>query len=480
MALNSSGPISLGGTVVGQSIAVENGGTGTSQISLNDTAVRGLAGVPTGTIVMPLNFWGKSNQPYWIANMAIISTDIAGSCKNASGNIYIAMSNTTGGPASGQVIKLNNLGSVQWSTNIVNTTPTSRDMPLFGITLFSSGNIGIAGYYRTGNTLYHQFLGELNTSAGTVISSNTRRQGTAASTRTNCLISASNGSVLTGGNTSGGSNTYTSIQNFSSVSGARTWGQRASSSGGLIYGIAQASNGNVIGVGSYTGTPAKSQIFSLTSAGAPVFQIASNTTVAHVYGCVVCVGTDSYQAGYATNGTVIQAYISKYGVSGNFVWGRTLYQSPNRAGIPRMDKDSLGNLYIAWPLTNGTKYYATLIAKYNTSGVLQWQREFNRSGSSLGISVINDNTFVLSCNGNTANGLYLDGMWFCQLPTDGSKTGTYTVAGYSVTYSASSWTETSYSVATTTITNTAAGADIQASGPYTQSSYGVSTTVSNI
>jgi hypothetical protein len=61
MTLNSSGPISLGGTTTGQSIAVENGGTGTTQISLNDTAVRNLAGVSSGAIVMPTNFYGKSN-----------------------------------------------------------------------------------------------------------------------------------------------------------------------------------------------------------------------------------------------------------------------------------------------------------------------------------------------------------------------------------------------------------------------------------
>ena len=62
MGLNSSGPISLGGTTAGQSIAVELGGTGTAQISLNCTSVRTLAGVPSGAIVMPTNFYGKSNS----------------------------------------------------------------------------------------------------------------------------------------------------------------------------------------------------------------------------------------------------------------------------------------------------------------------------------------------------------------------------------------------------------------------------------
>ena len=61
MALNSSGPISLAGTTAGQSIEIENGGTGTTQISLNDAAVRTLAGVASGQITMPTDFYGKSN-----------------------------------------------------------------------------------------------------------------------------------------------------------------------------------------------------------------------------------------------------------------------------------------------------------------------------------------------------------------------------------------------------------------------------------
>ena len=56
MTLNSSGPISLAGTTAGVSIEIENGGNGTTQISLNDTAVRTLAGVPSGAITMPTNF----------------------------------------------------------------------------------------------------------------------------------------------------------------------------------------------------------------------------------------------------------------------------------------------------------------------------------------------------------------------------------------------------------------------------------------
>jgi hypothetical protein len=60
MPLNTSGPISLGGATAGQSIAVELGLSSTGSISLNQSDVRTLAGVPTGAITMPTNFYGKS------------------------------------------------------------------------------------------------------------------------------------------------------------------------------------------------------------------------------------------------------------------------------------------------------------------------------------------------------------------------------------------------------------------------------------
>lgn len=58
--LNSSGPISLGGSTTGQSVNLQLGQSATAQISFNDTAVRTLTGTSAGTaLVMPTNFYGK-------------------------------------------------------------------------------------------------------------------------------------------------------------------------------------------------------------------------------------------------------------------------------------------------------------------------------------------------------------------------------------------------------------------------------------
>ena len=60
MALNSTGPISLGGGTTGQSVNLELGKGATDTISMNDSNVRTLAGVATGPISFN-NFYGKSN-----------------------------------------------------------------------------------------------------------------------------------------------------------------------------------------------------------------------------------------------------------------------------------------------------------------------------------------------------------------------------------------------------------------------------------
>ena len=61
MTLNSSGPISLGGSTTGQSVNLELGQSATAQISFNDTNVRTLTSTSASTaLVLPTNFYGKS------------------------------------------------------------------------------------------------------------------------------------------------------------------------------------------------------------------------------------------------------------------------------------------------------------------------------------------------------------------------------------------------------------------------------------
>lgn len=62
MALESSGAMSLGGSTVGRSVNCELGFSGTAQICMNQTDVRDLVGISSGTISFS-NFYGASAGP---------------------------------------------------------------------------------------------------------------------------------------------------------------------------------------------------------------------------------------------------------------------------------------------------------------------------------------------------------------------------------------------------------------------------------
>jgi len=140
MTMNSSGPISLAGTTAGQSIEIENGGNGTTMISLNDTAVRALAGVttPNSTIIMPTNFYGKSNR-------VAISYTFTSNTANAS----LAMSSISGYSSGLSDITItNNAGIYLYATTNTSTYGLNLTGGATGdtVTLVNNGYImGLGG-----------------------------------------------------------------------------------------------------------------------------------------------------------------------------------------------------------------------------------------------------------------------------------------------------------------------------------------------
>ena len=154
MALNSSGAISLGGSTTGQSVALELGQSATAAISLNDTAVRTLAGVSSGAISL-YNFYSKSNiatgsQIYttpgtysWVvpAGVTSVSVLIVGAGGNGgsggqyecfcccTGRVYVTKFGGGGG-GSGGSLRANNISVTPGTTKtVVVAAPTSNCVP---------------------------------------------------------------------------------------------------------------------------------------------------------------------------------------------------------------------------------------------------------------------------------------------------------------------------------------------------------------
>ena len=186
MPLNPSGAISLGGPVTGQSIAVELGLSPTASISLNQTNVRTLAGVPSGTIIMPTNFYGKSSwqptqqgivafgipgtsftDPVFNGRQLITNTGIVGSTAATSGparsydmgTIYggdkgILGSGRAPGVTAFNVVNLvSNTGAVAAATTVLGTATGQRAATQYGgasgTAIFAFGNPSTPGVLIT-------------------------------------------------------------------------------------------------------------------------------------------------------------------------------------------------------------------------------------------------------------------------------------------------------------------------------------------
>ena len=85
MALNSSGQISLRGSTSGESIALELGRSATADVSLTETDVRSLAGVSSGTVTMPGDFYGASQADVLIDEMLICAGGGGGGSRSGGG-----------------------------------------------------------------------------------------------------------------------------------------------------------------------------------------------------------------------------------------------------------------------------------------------------------------------------------------------------------------------------------------------------------
>jgi len=141
MALNASGPISLGGATAGQSINLENAQPATATVSLNDAAVRGLAGpafaTPATQIQMPTDFYGKSNL--------FTFTLAAGTDVNLRSSAI-----TAGWPGSGAVQANINSGTLIQSSSTGSYALTINGAWPGGITVINAGTI--VGRGGTGGT----------------------------------------------------------------------------------------------------------------------------------------------------------------------------------------------------------------------------------------------------------------------------------------------------------------------------------------
>jgi hypothetical protein len=406
-ATGSSSPLVVTGLTNGTSYTFTATATNTHGTSLASSASSSVTPVSTSYYLVSFGTSG-----------AQAATSIA---KDSSGNWYTA--GVEGGSEVSGIRKFNSeLTSITWQKKANLGQYTGYD----GLELDSSGNPILGGYNNQngrvagrakfsasdGSTTWHYYYGVGGYGNGLA-------QDAAGNLYSAHSGSSSNPGVLKT-DSNGTNQVYYNIGN-----GTYGTGVAYNPSNDLIFylstGSASVYRGELTCINT-SGTVQWSKYFTNTYStierNAISFDSSNNIYVA------------AWAADNATNGGYALAV--KFDSSGNLQWSRKL-----DVGTGSQDQysasvvDSSGNIYFV-----GATGSSGLIVKYNSSGTIQWQRTMTNC-SFNDVRVESNAELIVSGTLSTASG---EGL-IIRVPTDGTKTGTYTLDGVSLNYSASSLTE---------------------------------------
>jgi len=421
MPLNSSGPISLGGAVTGQSINLELGNAATAVASIDSTPFRTLAGVPSGAISI-FNFYGKSNAKYFLAYTNGISAEVSGALTDSSGN-YIAFFESSGAytftiAAGGTFVRSFFYGQRISTPNISGTTVYYA----WRNSSVTPGRIGATSFTSTTGT--------------TIASGYAAKSGGTSTVVAYSVAADSSGNMFVGGyiNISGTNNHVVMAFNSSGT----YLGQTVPYSTGTSYllGTGTDSSGNV-----YTcqGTTTSGNFYvvkmshsagTFTAVWTSLAPSLQNTSAAAYWSWLTVRGSYVYVVG---SFSAVQGVLYKLNTSdGSLVWGKQ-FSNSGFVQMTSVSVDQNENVYVFGHANriDGVGNRRAFLAKFNSAGTLQFTRQmYNATASDMyqAKSTVDDNNNI-----NFALTNFSD-HYMGKFPTDGSKTGTYSIGGTSFTY----------------------------------------------
>lgn len=159
--------------------------------------------------------------------------------------------------------------------------------------------------------------------------------------------------------------------------------------------------------------------------------------------------------------------LAKYNSSGTLQWQRALGQAST--GFELFNSVAVGDdgfIYVAGTTPQaGAGGEDIVVAKYDDAGTIQWQRTIGGTGADRanGISVRGESVYIVGDTFSTGAGAA--DCFIASIPTDGSLTGSYTLAGETISYSVSSLTASTPSMVGGTPTLTAGTSTLVVSTP---------------
>jgi len=420
--------------------------------------------------LIPFGFWAASGAgagiSYWLASLGGASRDHGNAVSiDSAGNAYAVGFTESQGAGSRDflIAKYESAGTVEWQRVLGGASSDQAD----AAAVSSSGDVYAFGVTSSAGAGGQDFLLAKYNSSGTIQWQRVLGDGTG--NEGDGVAVDSSGDVYVSGTTDEYPNEKMQVAKYNS-SGTLQW-QRVLGGSGSEYcrGAAVDSSSNLYAVGHTNASGAGGfdvLIAKYNSSGTIQWQrtlggsgsdSSDDATIDSSGNLYVAATTSS------TGPAGANLLLAKYNSAGTIQWQRVLGSTSDDQSRGVVT-DSLDNVYISgYTNSSGAGGYDMLIAKYNSSGTLQWQRRLGGSGNdnsrSLSISAI-DELYVLGYTASTGEGG--DDLLLAKLPSDGSLTGTYVLDGVNMVYQSSSLTASTSTLTAATSTLTAATSTLTA------------------
>lgn len=393
-----------------------------------------------------------------------------GICLDSSNNIYVSGSFDNGSYSNAYLAKLNNTGTPQWQKQFVTTNASNS---LLRIT--TDGTDMYAGGTQQGDPIWIKFNTsgtvswyKTNSGGGTVwgLEYNSYSGGRLKTLTSDYPAGLRFFDLTTSGTLASSSFSEKLIDN-TTLTGSHfldNVGGFATSTGGTdpTY--------NATAYYEYEGGVSTPVLYSMRDDGADFWarEIASTSSSQGMYiGCTYGYDYTAYTrpslfACGLWGSSPRKAFLTKYNGTGTIQWQRRL-DGGYGGRWSSVVCDSSTNIYVVGKYENSSGDEIMMIAKYNSSGTLQWQRTMTHSqGFDLIPQYVIHDGSTLYITGYLMESSNYQSLMIFKLPDDGSLTGTYG----KYTYAASSLTASTPSVTSQSNSVSSASASLGTSDEY--------------
>lgn len=398
---------------------------------------------------------------YWMSYLSDSysppSTSGKGIAVDSLDNIYSTghYKNTSGG-LDVFVVKQDKNGAVQWQRSI-NGPRTASSQNDVGISIFvdNSDNVYATGFIKVSAGSSTLFIVKYNSSGVIQWQRSLTSTYTSPSSQGNAVTVDGSGNVYVAGYFINSSGSASALLAKYDSSGTLQWQRSLTLYLEYAWGLITDSSGNIYVVGELrtSSTVANTNVFVVKydSSGTLQWQrkLADGNAVGSQSDIAYAVTADNsnniYVTGrYKNNSSKDLCFIAKYNSSGTLQWKRSLESTTGNRGTGIAIDPT--NQYIYITTYDGSKSF---IAQYDLSGTIQWQRSLATAKNG---SIVIDSTGAICTVGDftltSGTNAYI-----IRLANDGSGTGTYTLGtGRTLTYAVSSLTDAT----ATTLTDSAA------------------------